>query len=379
MSQKLPKGATAKRKAAVFDPATRGFHIQEYPVNTPEAGQVGLSLLFSGICGTDIHICEGKLGPMPFPLVLGHEFIGRVEALGSGVATDGLGTPLAVGDSVIACVAIPCGRCLSCQKGETASCMAFGVTYMKPVADPPHFHGGFAEYQEIASGNLIRVPPELNLKAVAAFPCGGPTIIRSCVYGGGLEPGELVVVQGNGSLGLFAMAYAKAQGCRVICVGSTANPARLEATKALEPARFFDFRMTSDEAFQNFVVEEAKRLKRGDGADVVIETSGDPAAFKLGISLLRTRGRYVVPGQYSNRGEVPIPPHIITFRALRIIGSGQHTMGDICGYLDFLAAHPELQKIFAAMVSTYRVADVEQAIAAASSGRAIKAAFTLTA
>lgn len=363
-------------KLTVFDPATRSFEVSDYPITSPASGNAGLSLLYSGICGTDVHICQGKLGPMPFPLVLGHEFIGTIEQLADGDACDGLGTKIAVGDRAIACVAIPCGACFNCQRGEKASCLAFGVTYSKPVADAPHFHGGFAEYQEIQTGNLVRLPVGIDAKAAAAFPCGGPTIIRSCIYGGGLEKGELVVVQGNGSLGLFALAYAKSKGCRTICIGSTANAHRMEVTTAFQPDCFIDFRKTSPEETAKIVLAEAKKCGRGDGADVCIETSGDPAAFPVGLSLLRTRGRYFVPGQYSDRGAIEIPPHLITFRALNIIGSGQYTLSDVSDYLDFLVANPELQKLFASTVSTYPVCEVQKAIADASAGLAIKGVFS---
>ncbi len=362
-------------KLTVFDPVKLSFEVSEFPITSPASGNAGLSLLYSGICGTDVHICQGKLGPMPFPLVLGHEFIGKVEQLGEGDTLDGLGNKLAVGDRAIACVAIPCGKCFNCLRGETASCLAFGVTYSKPVADAPHFHGGFAEYQEIQMRNLIRLPGGVDAKAAAAFPCGGPTIIRSCIYGGGLENDELVVVQGNGSLGLFALAYAKSKGCRTICIGSTANQHRIDLTSAFKPDVFIDFRKTTAEETGNIILAEAKKYGRGDGADVCVETSGDPSAFPLGLALLRTRGRYFVPGQYSDRGPISIPPHMITFRALRIIGSGQYTLSDVSDYLDFLAANPELQTLFASTVSTYRVGDVHTAIADATAGRTIKAVF----
>jgi len=361
--------------AAVFFPDTRTFAVREYPVADPAAGHVGLSLCLSGICGTDIHIAEGRLGPMPFPLILGHEFIGRIEALGADVGTDALGQPVAIGDLAMACVAVPCGKCFNCLRGETASCLAFGVTYAKPVETPPHFHGGFAGYQEIQRQNIVRLPDGLDPAAVAAFPCGGPTILRACTYGGGLERDEIVVIQGNGSLGLFAIAYAKAKGCRTICIGSAANARRLEATRAFGPDVFIDFRATDADTIRKRVREEAEASGRGDGADVCVETSGDPGAFPLGLSLLRTRGRYLVPGQYSDRGEVAIPPHQITFRALQIVGSGQYTLDDIRAYLDFLAANPGLQPRFASVLSRYAVADVQTALDDAAAGRAIKAVF----
>ena len=363
-------------QAAVFSPESRTFDVREYEISNPAMGHAGLSLLYSGICGTDIHICQGKLGPMPFPLVLGHEFIGRIEVLGEGAATDGLGHAIAVGDLAIACVAVPCGKCVNCLRGETASCLAFGVTYVKPAEDAPHFHGGFAEYQEIPSCNLVRLPKGIDPRAAAAFPCGGPTIIRACIYGGGLEKDELVVVQGNGSLGLFALAYAQSKGCRTICIGSSANERRMAVTTAFAPDVFIDFRKTDADGIRKRVMEEAAKRGCGDGADVCIETSGDPSAFAVGLQLLRTRGRYFVPGQYSDRGEIAIQPHLITFRALRVIGSGQYTLGDVDEYLDFLAANPDLQKLFASTLSCYSVGNVQTAIEDAIAGRTVKAVFS---
>ena len=364
-----------KCQAAVFCGAHKPFEIQEYEVAAPSTGSVGLKLVCSGVCGTDVHIHGGFLAMPHFPLILGHEFIGRIDALGEGAVKDALGQTLAVGDTAVACVAIPCGKCFNCRRGETASCLSFGVTYAKDVKDAPHFHGGFAEYLYSPAQNLIKIPAGVDPLAAAAFPCGGPTILRSCAYGGGIEAGEIVVVQGNGSLGLFALAYAKARGCTVVVIGSTANPARVAACEALKADRFIDFRKASTEDIQAQIKEMAAAAGRGNGADVVIETSGAQDAFPLGLSLLRTRGRYFVPGQYSNRGPVSIEPQQITFRALQIIGSGQYTMADLGAYLDFLKANPALQPLFRSLVATYLVAEVNTAVADAASGKAIKAVF----
>ncbi|MDD4098294.1 MAG: alcohol dehydrogenase catalytic domain-containing protein [Lentisphaeria bacterium] len=359
-------------KAAVFQGPGKPLAVKAYPVGTPGPGVVGLELLASGICGTDVHIHDGCLGMPDFPLIIGHEFIGRVDALGEGASQDGLGHELAKGDSAIACVAIPCGTCFNCRRGETASCMAFGVTYCQNADQAPHFHGGLAEYLFSPSRNLVRVPDGVDACAAAAVPCGGPTVIRACEYGGGLKAGELVVIQGNGPLGLFALAWAKAHDCRVAVIGSAANPLRQELMQAWKPELFFDYR----QAKADDIKRELCLLTDADGADVVIETSGAPDAFPLGLQLLRKRGRYFVPGQYSNRGAVAIEPQLITFQALQVIGSGQYTMADILTYLEFLSRHPEWQPLFARMVSKYRVDDVNQAMADAKAGKTIKAVVT---
>ena len=365
------------KKAAVFHGAKKDFEVREYSVSEPVPGWAGLNLISSGICGTDVHIHEGYLDMPDIPLILGHEFIGEVDALGAGNAADALGNELRVGDKVVACVAIPCGKCFNCLRGETASCLHFGVTYVKDVNDAPHFHGGFAEYLYSPVANLVRLPESVDPFAAAAFPCGGPTIIRACEYGGGLNRDEIVVIQGNGSLGLFAAAWAKAHGCFVVILGSKSNPERVRSTEALKPDLFLDYRKITPEAAAEKVRDIAAERSRGNGADVVIETSGSAGAVPAGLNLLRTRGRYFIPGQYSNRGPVPILPHLITFRALQLTGSGQYTMSDLGTYIAFLREHPELQSIFAEMVRKYPVSEVNAAMQNAKDGGAVKTVFAM--
>ncbi|OGV57628.1 MAG: hypothetical protein A2X49_15990 [Lentisphaerae bacterium GWF2_52_8] len=365
-----------KSSALLFKSDDKTFHLAEFDTLKPAKREVLLTMERSGICGTDIHIAEGRL-PLPSgEWIIGHELIGKISELGEASSCDGLGTPLAKGDDAIACVAIPCGKCCSCVRDEKASCMSFGVTYMRNPSLSPHLFGGFAEALHSPAGNLVKIPKGLDLDAVAAFPCGGPTVIRAFEYAGGLETEELVIVQGTGPLGLFATAWAAAKGCKVLAIGSGSNPKRTELALKLGASEVLDFRKTSREERAARIKALASELKRGDGADLVIETSGAPDAFPEGMELVRTRGRYLVPGQYSNSGGVSIQPQMITFRALRIIGSGQYTLADIGRYLEFLKLNPGIASIFSACVSSYKLCDWKDAFAAAKEGRNIKAVFT---
>jgi threonine dehydrogenase-like Zn-dependent dehydrogenase len=361
--------------AAVYSNAHTPLDTRSYPVLAPGAGEARVRLEQSGICGTDLHILHGRLA-IPGPLILGHEFIGRLDALGSTPACDGLGHPLALNDAVIACVAVPCGGCASCAREETASCLNFGVTYFKDPAVAPHFHGGFAEYLFSPLQNLIKIPAGISIDAVAAFPCAGPTIIRACAYGGGVEAGELVVVQGTGPVGLFAIAWAVAAGCTVVAIGSGASPRRTHLAEAFGARCVLDYRAQSAEERTTLVKELASELGRADGADVVIEASGAPTAIPEGLGMLRTRGRYFIPGQYSSSGAVTIAPELITFRALRLIGSGQYTLDDVAAYLDFLHTHPAVQAQFAASITHRFTLDrAAEAIATVDVGDVGKAVF----
>ncbi len=361
-------------KAAVFLEGEKRFDIREYPVIAPMKSEVLIRMLRSGVCGTDAHICDGRLPLGRRELIIGHELIGEVADCEAEVTHDGLGAPIRCGDRVVACVAVPCGFCFNCHRGGTASCLSFGVTYLKDPAQVPHFHGGYAEYLHSPAVNLVRIPDGVDIDAVAAFPCGGPTIIRAFEYGGGLEKGELVVVQGTGSLGLFAIAWAVSKGCRVIAIGSEANPARLALAGELGAEQTLNFRGVSEEERFKIVKERAKKLGRGDGADVVVEATGSPRAVPEGMRLVRTRGRYLVPGQYSLSGKVEIQPELITFKAMRIIGSGQYMLSDVGTYLEFLKANPGCQAIFSRCVThRFTVERAADAVAAAASGAAVKA------
>lgn len=362
-------------KAAVFLKAGQELEIRHYEVQAPAKDYALLSLVASGICGTDLHIVDGRL-PIGGPAVIGHEFVGRVEKLGEGATTDGHGRPIAVGDIVIACIALSCGKCLNCRKGETASCMQFGVTNAGDPDVAPHFHGGYADYLHQPAHTLVRVPDGVDPFAAASFPCAGPTVIRAFTYGGGVEHGELVVVQGLGPVGLFAVAWAASQGCRVVAIGSGNSPERMVKATRLGAATVFDYRTVSAEERQKQVLAIASALGRGNGADVAVEASGAPSAIPEGLNLLRTRGRYFIPGQYSCSGTVAISPELITFKALQLIGSGQYTMGDIATYLEFLRARPEIAAEMAACVTgRYAVRDANQALSAVREGRGIKTVF----
>ncbi len=366
----------ASGKAAVYLEAGSDFEIREYTVKEPSANHVLLSLTASGICGTDIHITEGRL-PLRGPAVIGHEFIGKIEQLGKNVTVDGHGAKIMAGDTVIACIALPCGKCLNCRKDETASCMNFSVTNAANPDEPPHFHGGFAEYLHQPAHTLVKMPEGIDPLAAASFPCAGPTALRSFAYSGGLEKDELVVVQGLGPVGLFAVAWAAKKGCRVVAIGSGRSPERLEKAKNLGANAVFDYRAVNAEERQEKIMAIAAEMNRGNGADVVFEASGAPSAIPEGLNLLRTRGRYLIPGQYSMSGKVEISPEQITFKALQLFGSGQYTMDDISTYLDFLKDNPEIAREFALCVTgKFQVCDANEAIAAAREGKGIKTVFT---
>ena len=113
-------------------------------------------------------------------------------------------------------------------------------------------------------------------------------------------------------------------------------------------------------------------LKAGVTKNNRYETSGVPQAVPQGMEILRNRGVYLVPGQYSNSGSIEIQPQMITFKALHIIGSSQYSVSDVKAYLDFLCSHTELHEIVKKLSSRYSISDINLAIEDAKSGNNIK-------
>ena len=107
-------------------------------------------------------------------------------------------------------------------------------------------------------------------------------------------------------------------------------------------------------------------------ADLVFESSGNPRAVPQGLGMLRNRGVYLIPGQYSNSGAVEIEPQKITFNALHLIGSSQYAVEDVKAYLQFLQNNPQLYAAIDRLHTDYSVPQINEAFQAVQAGKNIK-------
>jgi len=350
-------------KAAIFVGANIPMELREYPVTSPQNGQALLKMRISGICGTDIHIMHGRL-EMPSPLILGHELVGKIEEIN--------GEGFEIGDNVIFNVATPCGKCLLCQQGDSANCLDFKVAFAQNPENEPHFFGGFAEYAYADIKNLIAIPKEVDYRAAAVFPCAGPTVIHALKLGGIFHTHaqhiDTAVVQGIGPVGLFAALWLKKSGVKnvvVLCRKITSE--RKNTLNEFGIDQLVDTKIAS---------EYIAKLTNGIGADLAVECSGNPQAFLQGTEILRNRGLFLVPGQYSDSGNISFAPQSITFKALQIIGSSQYDMSDVSDYLDFLKKNHDMQEIIKYSLKTFSVSEINEALTYAESHAACKVALS---
>lgn len=186
----------------------------DVPVVDPEPGGALVRMVLGGVCGSDVHITSGEAGVMPFPIVLGHEGIGRIEKLG-GIGTDYAGVPVGPGDLVYWSPIAACHRCYSCNVLDETPCD--NSRFFEDAAKPNW--GSYADYAWLPSGlAFFKLPDGADPLAVAALGCALPTVLRGFDRCGPVRMGETVVVQGAGPVGLSAVLVAAQAGAREVIV-----------------------------------------------------------------------------------------------------------------------------------------------------------------
>ncbi len=316
-------------KAAVVSAPHAKWEVREVPTPTPGPGQVLIKIKASGLCYTDVHITEGML-PTRFPRTLGHEPVGDIVGLGTGV------TSRKVGDRVgVPWVQGSCERCEWCRRGKPIFCAEQLVTGIST-------QGGHAEFMLAEARATMLVPDALSYEQAAPIFCAGYTVWSGLRLA---EPasGERIAVVGVGGLGHLAVQYAKAAGFTTIAVTHSKDKEALIR------------KLGADE-----VVADGKGLLKAGGADVILGTSNSYASLTDSLQGLRPDGRLVVMGASSE--SIPVTSELI-FKRVRILGSTQNGVEYLHEALDY-AARGRVK----VMAETFPLADVARAYERVAAG-----------
>jgi 2-desacetyl-2-hydroxyethyl bacteriochlorophyllide A dehydrogenase len=307
----------AKKSLSFVADGTGGFELREFPV--PEIGDDGLIMQVEmcGICGGgDPIIFSGRHPHAKYPLVMGHEMIGRVAAIGKNAAEE---RGLKEGDRFVVEVMIPCGRCPECRSGNYQLCVKeeqYGVS--RPADDGIGIWGGYGNY-------LFIDPRSITHKVDGSVPVERAVTIAVLANAGrwcrlaNLTTAEWVVIQGPGPQGICGTAVAKTMGANVIIMGISKDKQRLELAKELGA----DHTVVVDEEDP---VTRVQEITEGRMADVVLECSGAVQAVEPGLNMLKRRGRYVLSG-YSSKKPVEITKDLIPLKELHVIGGWGQAYG----------------------------------------------------
>ena len=250
-------------KAVVLHDAGR-LAVEDWPRPAAKDGELLLRLRGCGLCGSDL----AKIGgPITKPIVLGHELVGDVVAVGADVAD------FSVGDRVVAAHHVPCDTCHYCRRGSSSMCRAFKASNLDP--------GGFAEYVRVPDANVrhatFRIPPHVSDEAasfVEPLACCARAVRRAHV-----QPGDTAVVIGLGSIGCLFVQLFRLAGALVVGVDPVAERATLAKQLGAE--------VTGPEVAARTSVME---LTDGRGADHVLITGGGADVLPWAVDAARDGG-----------------------------------------------------------------------------------------
>jgi len=291
----------------------RQMEIQEVSEPTPAASEVTIKMEAVGICGSELSGYLGQNSLRVPPLIMGHEFSGRVVALGEGV------TQVNVGDLVTVNPLVTCGKCAFCQQGSENLCVQ-----RKLIG--AHRSGAFAEFVTVPAINCIRLPSSFSaVSGSLAEPlaCG----VRSALVGR-VGPGVRVLIIGAGTIGLMSIAAVRKAGGNVTLV-SDVYPGRLATATAWGAEATCDARATDTGAL-------AHQLTEGLGVEVVIEAVGSQVTRQTAVKAVRAGGQVVLVGLH--QAESPFEANFIVRSEIHVSGSFAYTPANFAQAVEMLLA-----------------------------------------
>jgi threonine 3-dehydrogenase len=286
-----------KMKALVKSKPERGLWLEDVPV--PEVGinDVLIEVYRTGICGTDVHIYNWDAWAqehIPVPLVVGHEFVGRIVDMGNNVKD------FRAGDIVSGEGHVVCGRCRNCMAGRRHLCMeTSGIGVNRP--------GAYAEYISLPMTNVWHHDPSISLDVAAIFDPLGNAVHTALSFP---VLGEDVLITGAGPIGIMAAAVVRHAGARYVVI-TDVNPNRLELAKRVNPTLVLDARLQT-------IAGAQIKLGMKEGFDVGLEMSGSPAAFRDMLANMCHGGKIAMLGIPT--GEIAINWSTVIFNMLTIKG-----------------------------------------------------------
>jgi threonine 3-dehydrogenase len=284
-------------KALVKARSEPGLWLEDVPEPTIGINDVLIRVLRTGICGTDVHIYDWNdwaKKTIAVPMVIGHEFVGEIVAVGANV------NDFHPGEWVSGEGHVVCGRCRNCMAGLRHLCAnTSGVGVNRP--------GCFAEYIALPMTNVWRHDRSVDLDVAAIFDPFGNAVHTALTFE---VLGEDVLITGAGPIGIMAAAVARHAGARYIVI-TDLNDYRLELAKKVRVDLAVNVRETSLKDVQ-------KKLGMKEGFDVGMEMSGSPAAFRDMLHNMAHGGRIAILGIPSE--EIAIDWREVIFNMLTLKG-----------------------------------------------------------
>jgi threonine 3-dehydrogenase len=296
------------------------FDTRTLQLPEPGAGEAIAAIDLATVCGSDIHTVSGRRSG-PFPSILGHEAVGRLQDIGPGTLTDFTGTALNTGNRVIWSVTVACGSCDRCLAGRSAKCRSLLKTGHEPLDGPWGISGGYASHIHLPRGiTLVSVPESISDAVAAPAACATATVMAVFEAAGDVA-GKRVLVSGAGMLGIVACAVAAYRGAAAVEVRDL-NPERLAL------AREFGATAATVAGGQN----------AAESFDIAVELSGAQPAVVAAFESLDIGGSLILAGSVSPGPAMALDPERMVRSLLSITGVHNYEPRHLQAAMDFLAA-----------------------------------------
>jgi threonine dehydrogenase-like Zn-dependent dehydrogenase len=350
---------------AVIPEPNKPVAVREVPEPSLEPNSALLQVEVSEVCGTDVHLQQGRLAGVPYPLVPGHVSVGRLQKI-RGELFDVDGKRFVEGERVTFLdVHRTCNACWYCLVAKAGTrCphrKVYGITYGLDDG----LSGGWATHIYIKPGTRcirLDVAPETFM----AGGCALPTSLHA-VERGDIKIGDTVLMLGSGPVGINAIVLALMRGAlRVLCIG--APQARLDAAVEAGAADTLNIETHDETQRLDWVLEHTS----GRGADVTIEATGAPEAVVQAMRFTRDAGTVVVVGQYTDHGLTSLNPHLdLNKKHLDVRGCWGSEFTHFYRAAQLASARSEAWSRM--KLISYGLTQANEALADVSSGRVLKA------
>ena len=334
-------------RAVLFHGPNRPLELARFPVPEPRGAELRVRVSCCTLCSSDLHTHAGRRQE-PTPAVLGHEIVGRIDAIGPDAPrTDWRGAALAIGDRITWSVAVHCGQCFFCAEGLPQKCEHLFKYGHQPITPERPFTGGLAEFVLLQAGTVcLRLPDALPDLLAAPASCATATVAAVLRSSGGTLSGKTVLIFGAGMLGLTASAMAHAAGANAVLVcerdpARRARAAEFGATHLLSPPE----------------------TPAGRGADLVLELAGTAESVQTALSQARIGGTVILAGTVAPTAAMTVDPEMIVRRMLTIRGVHNYAPIDLAAAVDFLAGSARGYPFAFLIGPTFTLDEVEQAFA----------------
>jgi L-iditol 2-dehydrogenase len=342
--------------------------VREYASPDPLPGGAILRTLYSEVCGTDVHLHEGRLAGVPYPLIPGHVSVGRLTDI-RGTIRDIEGVPFREGDVVTFLdVHETCNACYQClvakQSTRCPHRRVYGITY----GANDGLLGGWSEAIWMKPGvKIVRMPAGLPPETFIGGGCGLMTALHA-VDRADIRLGNSVAVLGVGPVGQSAIALASLSGAgEIVAIGAPAD--RLEFATRMGATSVLGLDVPPDER-----AAQIRAGTGGRGVDVVIEAAGAPEAVGQALDLVRDGGRVVICGQYTDHGPTTINPHSqINRKHVEIRGCWGSDFSHFYRAVDLAARHAHRVPWADMAARRFDLAHAGEALAAVAERRVLKA------